>query len=61
MIVEHLTYAQAAERLDAAHEAVELLEDELRRARRTLRRAEAEMYHALFIHQNLPESLRGGE
>lgn len=48
MIVERLTYLQAAERLDAAAEAVERLEDELRGARRHLRIATAEMHHALY-------------
>ena len=47
MIVERLTYNQAVKRWDDAADAVESLEEDLRRARRTLRVATAEMHHAL--------------
>lgn len=55
MMVERLIYQQAVERVDAAADAVEELEDELRSARRQLRIATAEMHHAL--HKRLKEAL----
>lgn len=54
--VARLTYREAATNLYEAQDAVERLEDDLRAARRMLRQAEAEMYHALY--ERLPERLR---
>lgn len=55
MMVERLTYGQALERWVERSDAVEILEEELRIARRRLRQATAEMHHAL--HERLREPL----
>lgn len=54
MIVERLTYAEAAARYDDAATTVEELEHALVRARRALRLATAEMHHALYLRLDKP-------
>jgi uncharacterized protein (UPF0335 family) len=54
VMVERLTVIQAASRLDAAEDEVERLEEELRRARRSVRSAYAEMHNALYERLSEP-------